>query len=144
MTGHVEGMEIQKRRVAILKETEELVRRRWLQNDMAQDKQGNSVSPRYHEACAWCLHGAVVTATAKVFGDDDIDALYREVRLVVGAVVQYGLGEILPSGWVNDQRVDMLLETWNDEPCRTSDEVLRALAQTADHIESMVPACLHN
>lgn len=144
MTSHVEGMEIQIRRVAILEEAKALVEKGWTQGHMAEDEDGNPVLVLAKSACRWCLHGAVFTAVNKHCLGMSWEEKNREARLVMGAVALYGLGELPPPGWTTDTRLEQFLHAWNDDAERQQDEVLRALAQTSCHVGSMVPGCLHN
>lgn len=92
----------------------------WTQGEMAEDRAGRPVGSTSHEACRWCLLGALRAAGAPA--DDSIfSALHRALRR--------RCAKESPSGGVA-----LSLVAWNDAPERTRDDVISLLKEVAEDL----------
>jgi hypothetical protein len=87
----------------------------WTQGAMARNRRGDLTGAEYVSAVSWCLMGALIRAYGRVKGLDRAMDVRRAIRGICKSFyATYGS-----------------IESWNDEPGRTFDEV-RQVIEKAD------------
>jgi hypothetical protein len=83
----------------------------WTQGAMARNRRGDPTGAEYVSAVAWCIMGALIRAYGMEKGLDKEVAVRRAIRSICKSFdATYGS-----------------VESWNDDPCRTFDEVRQVL-----------------
>ena len=99
--------------VEILEGAVEIVKQGWVQGNLAEDSDGNCVSPDDDKACSWCLIGSLIKAGNVVNLEDLIEvvhAIRAEIRML------------------------SLIE-WNDAHDRTQQDVVEMIERTKKRVK---------
>lgn len=123
----------------VLERAVELVEGGWLQGNFARDKDGNVVHSYSGDACSFCAQGALVRASGELGGDNcgpisskypspvaSLTAnVYRKSKMVLAEILNYENEYSLNLG-----DPDAIIQSWNDNPNTTKQDVIRVLRKT--------------
>jgi hypothetical protein len=102
----------------LLLHARELIQQGWTQHTDARDTDGRAIQPWSPHAVAWSLLGALVAALE---AETEVNEPLAVGRLAIACVTLAAVIE-------HDS-----LESWNDDPTRTPDDVLHALERAEAH-----------
>lgn len=96
--------------LSILTKARALLAQGWTQHHNARDKKGNPVPAWAPQATCYCLEGAIICVAE---GESHSTLVFAE-RILRKQIDEEGFSPVYPS-----------LATWNDDPERTQEEVLK-------------------
>ena len=110
-----------------------LVAHGWTQNDLAVTETGLSVNPEHENAAQWCAQGAILRAAKEVFPDEpNIFDTSNEKQQAIDDAYRYLLESINFETLESSENIS--IAQWNDNECRTQNEVAFHLREARDQV----------